>query len=287
MICSLLLIHNTEVIALFFSNSSKCQQFSNPHIQSILEDTFLMPGALLILDIDDTIGRVSQTIGLDAWFRFRIEQHITEGHSDSDALAKTLVIYNLAQLASPKMVPVDKSKPIAPLIKQLQARGVKIIGLTARNHKLTDKTLSFLKDLDIAFCENVIEPGEFSLNDKPVIIQKGIIFANGNNKGLCIESLHKKSLFTMPIRDFNHISFVDDSKRNCEAVANSLEKLGITSCTAWHYNYAELHLNFDQAHQARSIVQEAHLLAHNQLLTDEEVDTQLSLEPTESRLSPS
>lgn len=230
------------------------------------------PGSLVILDIDDTIGRVSQTIGLDAWFRFRIEQYANEGHSDSMALSSTIEIYNQAQLASPGMIDVDSNNPTAALIQALKDKGSQVIALTARNLELTDKTLSFLEGLGVCFSDNVLRQGTLTLNERQVEVKKGVIFANGTNKGACLELLLKEGHFVSTLCSYRHISFVDDSKRNCDAIAETLTKLEINDCSIWHYTYAARHLPFEAQAQSRAKIQEAHLLENGHLLTDEEAD---------------
>lgn len=260
----------------FFTPQTPCQSFINQQpiastdIKHILSHT--TPNSLLILDIDDTIGRVSQTLGLDAWFQFRIQQYISEGFSDSAALEETIQTYNMAQLASPGMLPVDKDNDMAPLIHGLKNIDVKIIGLTARNHVLVDKTLSFLAALNITFDADILSQQTLTINGRMVVIKEGIIFASGNNKGACLEAVTAHTLLTPSLDSFSNIHFVDDSKRNCEAVANSLVKLSITNFSVWHYTYAQEHLSFDDTHKERAKVQEQHLLKYDQLLNDEQAD---------------
>ena len=248
----------------------KCRVVESADIKYILSHS--KPGALVILDIDDTIGRVSQTIGLDAWFRFRIQKYANEGHSDSEALANTIEIYNRAQLASRKMVDVDVNNPIAGLIQELKDNGVKVVALTARNRALTDKTLSLLSALGVYFSDDVLTHGCLLINNKQVEIKNGVIFANGNNKGTCLEHVLDKDHFVSEFSSYSHISFVDDSKSNCDAIASSLISLNVPDWSVWHYKYAEIHLAFKEEAQSRATVQEAHLLKHDVLLTDEEAD---------------
>jgi hypothetical protein len=231
------------------------------------------PGSLVILDIDDTIGRVPQTIGLDAWFRFRLQQYSIEGHAQSTALLMTIEIYNQAQLASTEMVFVDKSKNIATLINQLKEQGVTVIGLTARNHVLTDKTLSLLDTLGVSFSQDVLKDGSFMLKDKLIEIKNGVIFSDGSDKGVCFEHVLTLGYFQRELSSFVSVDFVDDSERNCHAVRAAFERLNIAISRVWHYPYAELFLAFGATDQKRASIQEQHLLEHKTLLTDEEADT--------------
>lgn len=262
----------------FADSNIEGQIIQSTDIEYILSHA--QPGSLLILDIDDTIGRVPQTIGLDAWFRFRIQQYASDGHVQSTALLMTIEIYNQAQLASTEMVVVDKTKNIATLINQLKENDVTVIGLTARNHILTEKTLSLLDTLGVAFSSDVLKDGNFILNDKQVDIKDGVIFANGNDKGICFEQVLTLGYFQKELSSFHSIDFVDDSERNCHAVLAAFERLNISMSRVWHYPYAEQFLAFEVTDQKRASIQEQHLLEHNSLLTDEEADQIISIQKT-------
>lgn len=253
---------------------SQVQRFTCNDIAHILSNA--TADSLVILDIDDTVGRVSTSIGLDAWFRFRIQQYITDGHDHTKALTNAITLYNLAQLASRIMVPVDKCNPIAPLIAELKMKGAKVIGLTARNHELTDKTIELLKTLGVTFSPDVFPSVAFMLDEKPVVMKDGVIFANGNHKGRCLEFAQEKGHIVLS-DTYAHIHFADDSLRNCDHVAESLIALKIRKCTVWHYTYAEENLKFGDDHKARAAIQETVLREESILLTDEEADERLSL----------
>ncbi len=239
------------------------------------------PDSLVILDIDDTIGRVPQTIGLDAWFRFRVQQYALEGHESSQALLKAIEIYNLAQLASTQMVVVDPTLDIGALIREQKENGVNVIGLTARNHVLTEKTLSLLDTLGISFSDGVLKDGAFILNEKLVEIKNGVIFANGNDKGICFEEVRTQGYLKKELGSFCGVDFVDDSERNCHAILAAFERLNLTAISrVWHYPYAEQFLAFTDSDQKRADIQERNLLDHKVLLTDEEADKIISMSPS-------
>lgn len=251
----------------------KVDRLVSTDIAFILSD--IKPGSLLILDIDDTVGRVSQTLGLDAWFRYRIQQFIDDGHPESEALAQTIVIYNMAQLASRQMIPVDNANPVGPLINAIKSKGASVIGLTARNDVLVEQTLNLLATNAVEFSQDVLIDGAFTLDNRRVCVKNGVIFANGNNKGLCIESALTDRFFIKMLHSFSQVDVVDDSARNCDAIAESLNKLLIPNSRVWHYTYAEQILRFEEVNKARAKVQEHHLVNYHRLLNDEEADEEL------------
>jgi hypothetical protein len=232
--------------------------------------------SLVFLDIDDTIGRVPQTLGLDAWFRFRIQQYANEGHTNAQALASAVEIYNAAQLASICMVPLHEDIRIAPLIEELKSKNIKVLALTARNNLLTEKTLTLLKSMDVHFSDDVLKEGHFLLNNKPVEIKNGVVFANGNNKGVCLEQLVQLGHFETNLLSYKSVTFVDDSLKNCTEVAESLEKMQVPEFKVWHYNYAETYLPFTEQDKTRSAIQERYLLEHQILLNNDEADGRLA-----------
>jgi len=79
--------------------------------------------------------------------------------------------------------------------------------------------------------------------------------------------------FSKDFYAFSSVVFVDDSEKNCIAVAESLKKLKVSAFSIWHYHYAETHLPFCLKAQVRSAIQEYHLINNDILLSDEEADT--------------
>lgn len=147
-----------------------------------------------------------------------------------------------------------------------------MIALTARNNALSAQTLSFLNTLNVNLSDDVLYPGSFVLNDRQIEIKNGAIFANGTNKGLCLEYLSQKNYFIQNLSSYSHLTFIDDSEKNCVDVAERLAIMGMPDCSVWYYDYAKKHLQFGFCDQARAHVQEQHLLTHNALLSDQEAD---------------
>ncbi len=255
-------------------SKNPCQVVQHDNMAHILSHA--KPGSLVILDLDDTVGRVPQTIGLDAWFRFRMQQFINGGYDTEQALQRAIVIYNLAQLNSTHMIKVDPGIDIAQHIEALKAKGVKVIALTARNGALRDKTLQLLQTLGVSFSEDVLKNGALNFDGKIIEIKNGVIFSEGKNKGLCLEMVIEQGYFEIPFDTFEEVDFVDDSKRNCDLVAESSSRL-TPSVRVWHYTYAEQRLQFVDAHKIRASIQESYLLQQGVLLDDESADRAIRL----------
>jgi hypothetical protein len=251
----------------------RCNVEKSTNIKHILSTA--KPGSLAILDLDDTVGRVGQTIGLDAWFRYRMQQYAIEGHTESQALLNAIALYNQVQKASTHMVGVDPENNIAELIQQLKDRGVKVIGLTARNRELTNKTIELLQTIGVTFSDDVLKDAVFLMGDKLVEIKNGIIFSDGSNKGLCLEQAVANEYFLAGFNSFTDVSFTDDSAKNCDHVALSLVKLGYSNAMVWHYTYAEEYLPFTNEAKVIAAIQESNLRDYKFLFSDDEARAQI------------
>ena len=250
------------VSASFFAVQSLKTSSSMPEI---LSNTPL--NSLLVLDIDDTIGRLPHVLGLDAWFRFKLSQFVEQEDDFDKALLMTIALYNPIQQASPSMITVDDSFSIKDLVDTLKNKGITVIGLTARNNALVDATFSQLDSLDFSFSQGILEDSTFKLDGKTIEIKDGIIFSDGSNKGLVL--LEAEKYLSKDLNEFSHITFVDDSKRNCSNMKKELENRSLPH-TVCHYTFAQdNHLFADKEIQIANN-QEAYFLQHGIIPSDEE-----------------
>ena len=132
-----------------------------------------------------------------------------------------------------------------------------------------------MQTLGVSFSKAVLKNGAFSFDGKMIEIKDGVIFSDGTSKGLCLEMVIVQSYFKIPFDIFEEVDFVDDSKRNCDFVAESSSRLK-PSVRVWHYTYAEQHLQFGDAHKIRASLQESYLLQQGVLLDDESADRIIS-----------
>lgn len=238
----------------------------------------IKPGSVVFLDLDDTVGRVSQAMGLDAWFRFRISQFASDGHEPSQALEQAILLYNQAQLASKQYLAVEADVDIGQEIATLQSRNIDVFGLTARNHTIAAKTHELLATLNVRFSHHALNDHSFELNGKSVLVSQGIIFANGQHKGKCIEQVHEISLFKTPLLSYEDLHFIDDSHRNCQHVAESAYNLALhDKFSIIHYTYAENFLPFCDKQKQLAAIQEQVLTERGTLLNDSEASIALAI----------
>jgi hypothetical protein len=235
-------------------------------------------GGILLLDLDDTVGRVPQMLGLDPWFRYRVTRFASEGHTQSGALLAAIEIYNRAQFASEAYVPVDHSIDIARQINSLKTNGIDVIGVTARNFQIAEQTHLLLDSLGVTFSADALKDGRFVINDKIIEAKNGVLFVNGQDKGKALQLAGEHKLFDKPLSQYSNITFVDDSLRNCENVIAQFNRMSLACLPlVYHYDYAAKHLPFDKHAQRIADIQEESLNREGGiLLSDEQAQEELA-----------
>lgn len=235
-------------------------------------------GGILLLDLDDTVGRVPQMLGLDPWFRYRVTRFALEGHTQSGALLAAIEIYNRAQLASKAYVPVDHSIDIARQINLLKTNGVDVIGVTARNFQIAEQTHLLLDSLGVTFSADALKDGRFVINDKIIEAKNGVLFVNGQDKGKALQLAGEHKLFGTPLSRYSNITYVDDSLSNCENVIAQFNRMSLACLPlVYHYDYAAKHLPFDKHAERIADIQEESLNREGGiLLSDEQAAEELA-----------
>lgn len=198
-------------------------------IQSVPE------GALLMLDIDDTVLRSRTRLGSEDYLHHRIDSLMAKGMNTFAATKHADILYNKIQKASPPALLADERYSFSTFIETLvNKKRASIIGLTARQTDLAAFTVKQLEDLNIHFSKQVLEDGRVSVLAQTVTIQNGIIFTGGVDKGKSLDVA--QTHFKPGLANFAHIVFVDDRPSNCLAVSEYLSELGL-SHTVYHYPY--------------------------------------------------
>lgn len=232
----------------------------------------LPSNSLLILDIDDTIGRLPHALGIDPWFLFRIDKFISQGLDEVSAKQKAVELYTKIQLASTQMVGIHQGVDMGRAIDALKARGVTVIGLTARNHMIKHNTHLQLASMGVKLSSEAFKNRTFKVHDKTIEMDDGIIFCNGQNKGAVLNDLKSSLLQKTP----QAITYVDDSEKNCQHVFDALSDWPV-EYQVCHYQYRQRHLPFEEKHKIMTFIQEAHFLAHKAILPDDNVSSRLRL----------
>lgn len=160
----------------------------------------LAVGDVVVLDIDNTLLEPAQTLGSDQWFDYLIEKYKNTGLEIPKAVERALQDWQPVQLET-KVKLVEGYTPT--LIREIRAKGVKVLALTARGNQLSQVTLQQLRSAGI---ELPTYPG---FNNPNIIYSEGVIFANGQNKGHVLRDFFARTQI-LPAR----LLFVDDKIKN-------------------------------------------------------------------------
>lgn len=204
---------------------------------------------LLVFDIDNTLLTMPQFLGSDRWFNYHADL-IAKGADaefpDINALIATqALLFGIGQM--------ELTQPDAPtLIDEARKAGIQVMLLTARGPDFSNMTERELHrngiDLDAPavcaffFCS---EDGQFdaasvkqalqyigssaaSGSTRPIAVSGGAMFAAGQNKGVMLQLL----VSALQREKLTQVIFVDDGKRNVDAVAAS--ELAVP-LTIYHY----------------------------------------------------
>lgn len=184
--------------------------------------------SLVILDLDDTVIEPQQTLGGDKWFYDLIDQRRAAGHTLEAALELALQDWTEVQ-HHVTMKPVEPRTHL--VIRKLQAGGNRVIGLTARDSTLADRTIQQLSKIGVDFKISPISRKSVILDEKTNLrYHEGIIFV-GETK--------KKGQALLKFLDHHrvrpkHVIFLDDKEKHVRCVEETLNELGITHVALWY-----------------------------------------------------
>jgi hypothetical protein len=214
---------------------------------------------LVVFDIDNTLLTLDQDLGGEDWFRWQILLLKAKGPMEfrvaedfADLLKAQGVIYSLSM-----MKPTEPMVP--PFLDRLEARGFRVIALTARGPQLRDSTLRQLNDEEIRFdtpvrcgpplCatrgriagDQVLAASKTALTaeqivafglDKPreISVSDGVMMVAGQHKGAMLRLL----LASAPDLSFKAIVFTDDGLDNVEDMEAAFSRSQI-DLAAFHY----------------------------------------------------
>ena len=145
---------------------------------------------LIVIDIDNTIAEPIILAGSDQWVTHEITKGMQGGLTARQAWLAIQDLY-IAIQHSIDLIPVEDKTPY--IIKELQSRGVIVVILTARLPQISDRTIAQLKNIGIDLShsplwhEEIISDSDISYHYK-----NGIIFCDGNDKGIVLNAILQK-----------------------------------------------------------------------------------------------
>jgi len=176
---------------------------------------------LVIFDLDNTLIQPKQMLGSNQWYDFIVGRFLAGGLELNVAIDAALKDWNAVQLKT-EVLAVENTTP--KIIAAIQAKGNKILGLTARPMDLAAASKAQLQSVGIDLSLTPVSKKDFWL-DKPreLLFSSGVLFVGAkSNKGEELVVLLKK-LDLKPKR----IVFVDDKVSHIKNVGNSVSKTPI------------------------------------------------------------
>jgi hypothetical protein len=178
----------------------------------------VQPQDWVILDLDNTLMQPAQTLGSDQWFGYRIQVGLEQGLSLKDALAGALGPWWQIQFKT-GVKPMESMT--AGWIQEMQAKGITVMGLTARAVDLAATSHAQLASLgiDLARTPPVRESKTLEASD----YQNGVLYLRDlGDKGA--------ALMDFLVSTDSHpesVIFVDDKMSNVRSVEKVLEGTSI------------------------------------------------------------
>ena len=191
----------------------------------------LKPGMLVVFDIDNTLIEPVQELGSNQWFENRIKEYLSYGYSSHDALQTALKEWTAIQ----SITVVKLVEPgIDGIVKDLQEKGYKVMGLTTRGLSLSTRTVEQLESVGVDLRPTAPTQEEvFFMNERGVLFRGGALFTAATHKG---EALRK--LLEAADHRPDSIMFINDKYSHLVPVEEFCTQAGIPYC-GLRYGYTD------------------------------------------------
>lgn len=172
---------------------------------------------IVVFDLDNTIMAPAQTLGSDQWFEHMVSTAVKSGQTKEAAINLAIKEWIDVQLVT-QVKPIEKMTPA--LIRRLQARGVKVMGLTARPVELAESTSRQLRSIGVNLQNDWQEP---FTNNTDILLHDGVIFVGPKHVKGQIFGQFALEQNLQPKR----VVFVDDKRHHNESMQAEMTKLEI------------------------------------------------------------
>jgi hypothetical protein len=137
-------------------------------------DALATPGTLVVFDIDNTLIEPTVTLGSDQWFYWYVAELEAGGRSSREAIDLANDVWNRVQPAI-AVRPVEAMTP--QLIRGIQARGLRVVALTARSHDAAAVTETQLTSAGYSLSTSAFGPGRRVIGDDPTMVyDDGVLY---------------------------------------------------------------------------------------------------------------
>ncbi len=171
---------------------------------------------LVVFDIDNTLLSPKQRLGTDQWYESLLRDNIKNGMSEDAAIQHAIQLWINVQKKT-DVRPIETSTPA--LVRELQAKGIRVMALTARPTDLAEVSLRQLKSLGIDFKKSSrLKDGVQIVGAQDTLTQGGVVFVGPkNNKGMILSQLLKTEKILA-----SKIVFADDKSKHVNNVEKAL-----------------------------------------------------------------
>ena len=144
--------------------------------------SYLSPGTLVILDIDDTLLVPVQMLGCDEWFQSRARYHQNAGMLRAEGFEKSIAEWEAIRHLT-KMETVEPGTP--EIVKSLQDQGFQVMCLTTQGLALATRTMQQLQGHAIDLTRSSPSPNDcyFLVDGHGVLYRGGTLYTSGTHKG--------------------------------------------------------------------------------------------------------
>lgn len=235
---------------------------------------------LVIFDLDYTLFRSTQNIGMPEWIHHFVNNEINKGTSKIEAFQKWYPVWLKAQ----EVIDVEVMDPmIHNILSYLGKNSAGVIGLTARGSESAEITEKQLSKLCLKINQTSISnfPIEFDF-EVPVLLNNGILYAHEfNDKGtVFVEWFLKIQKLVSNEYTCNKIIFIDDSDKNVHSLAEAARVLNL-NYIGFHYPISDVFkAKFDQ-----KIAEKEALILLNSTSNSEAKNTILALHIEENLIT--
>lgn len=188
----------------------------------------ITPGTLVVFDIDNTLIEGVETIAADPWYDYYLTKLKAGGMDEKEAVTRANALWlRVQELATVRPVEAET----VALIARLQAKGIKVMALTARANDAIALSKRQLASAGIDFTKSQVHNGSiaFTLVSKAEYADGVLYIDELNKKGEALAHLLK----TIGYRP-EKIVFADDKRKHADNVDLEMGALGI-SCVAYQY----------------------------------------------------
>lgn len=206
-------------------------------IKDILDDVDYK--TLVIFDLDYTLFRSTQNIGMPEWIHYFVNNELNQGSSRIEAFQK----WYPAWLKAQEIIEIEVMDPeIHDILNYLEENSAGLLGLTARGSISVEITEKQLCKLGLRLNRNTLSNLSIKFKfEVPVLLQNGILYAHEfNDKGtVFIEWFREVQKLLSNETIINKIIFIDDSDKNIHSMEEAAKNLNL-SYIGFNYTVADI-----------------------------------------------